>query len=308
MLLIYFIDMSIEAFSFDQIRVFLTVAETGTFSAAGKALGRVQSAISYAINNLEDALQVQLFDRSQKRPQLTEAGRQLLADAKAVDLKMQGLQARAKGMSLGLEANLSIGVDVLFPMDVIAAALSTLNQEYPSLAIELHTESLGATAQLLLNNTCQLAIVGPLLPEHDSFELHPLKPLLSLPVCAPSHPLANTSEPVTQNDLADFTQLVLSDRSELTKNKDFGVLSVKSWRLSDIGAKQELLRAGLGWGFLPEYMARQDLSNEDLVEIDMEVRLLLARSLTCSVAYRRDRPPGPGGQRLMQLLIEAPLP
>jgi len=294
--------MSIEALSFDQIRIFLTVAETGTFSAAAAKLGRVQSAVSYSIRNLEETLQVTLFDRSQKRPQLTAAGHQLLADAQAVDLKMQGLKARAKGMSEGLEANLSIVVDVLYPLETLARALGELARDFPSLPIELHAEALGGTAQLLLDETCQLAILGPLLPEHTKFETTPLDPITLVPVCALSHPLADIDRPITQDQLADHTQLVLSDRSDLTAGQDFAVQSHQTWRLGDIGAKRELLRAGLGWGFLPLHMVKDDLAASRLTELQLASAAASENELSFSLAYRRDAPPGPGGRRLMEIL------
>lgn len=299
---IYNIDMSIEALTFDQIRIFLTVAETGTFSAAAKKLGRVQSAVSYAINNLEATLEVRLFDRSQKRPQLTHEGCQLLADARAVDLKMIDLKARAKGMSQGVEPKLSLVVDVLYPLKCLSKILADLNLDFPTLPVELHVESLGATAEMLETGKCEIGILGPLIPEYERFELTPLSPIHVIPVCSPSHPLAAHGEPLTQSMLSDHNQLVLSDRSTVTTDKDFAVLSPKTWRLTDIGAKKELLLAGLGWGFLPAYMVEDKLQSGDLVELALHDQALSDRSLSFSLAYRKDNPPGPGGRRLSELV------
>src|SRR5882672_5920657 len=106
----------LDGLTLDQLRTFITAAEEGSFSAAGRKLGRGQSVVSQTLANLELQLGVALFDRSARYPSLTEAGRVLLHDARAVADQMDGFKAHAHSMSEGLEPELSVVVDVMYPM------------------------------------------------------------------------------------------------------------------------------------------------------------------------------------------------
>ena len=98
----------LDALTLDQIRTFAAVAEAGSFRAGAKRLSRVQSAVSHAIGNLEAELGVTLFDRSSHRPTLTSDGRALLADGRAILLKVDLMRARARGLGEGVELRLSV--------------------------------------------------------------------------------------------------------------------------------------------------------------------------------------------------------
>jgi DNA-binding transcriptional LysR family regulator len=111
-----------------------------------------------------------------------------------------------------------------------------------------------------------------------------------VPVAAPNHPLA-LSPTNAPGAARNHIQLVLSDRSELTKGQDFGVIGVKTWRLADLGAKRALLLAGVGWGNMPEPMVREDLAAERLKRLDLPEWNSGFYSLW--VIHRTDNPPGP---------------
>src|SRR5690348_15301627 len=106
----------------DQLRMLTAVAEAGSFSAAARRLKRAQSVVSYTIANLEAQLGLELFRRGQRRPELTEAGRAILADARRVGILVDELRARAAGLTRGLEAEVSLAVDVMFPVARLVAA------------------------------------------------------------------------------------------------------------------------------------------------------------------------------------------
>ena len=102
--------------------------------------------------------------------------------------------------------------------------------------------------------------------------------------------------------LDDHTQLVLTDRSRLTDGQEFGVLSVRTWRLGDLGAKHALLRAGLGWGNMPEHMVRDDLRDGRLVQLRASDQPVYPFAL--HLIHRADTPPGPAGSWLAERLLE----
>src|ERR1700751_4183498 len=114
----------LDGVSLDQIRTFIAAADEGSFSAAGRRLGRAQSVVSQTLANLEGQLGVRLFERGGRYPVLTPDGRALLADARAVAGSMDLFKARARGLAGGLEPELSVVVDVMFPTRVLTSAVA----------------------------------------------------------------------------------------------------------------------------------------------------------------------------------------
>jgi DNA-binding transcriptional LysR family regulator len=121
----------LEGLSFDQLRTFVAAADEGSFSAAGRKLRRAQSVVSQTLANLEAQIGVRLFDRSGRRPTLTGQGSALLERARSVIESMDGFKARARGLSRGLEPELSVTIDVMFPIDVLTAAVRDFHAEFP---------------------------------------------------------------------------------------------------------------------------------------------------------------------------------
>src|SRR5881392_4162580 len=112
----------LDAVTLDQLRTFIAAVDEGSFSAASRKLRRAQSVVSQTLANLEAQLGVKLFDRAARYPRLTEAGRSLLADARAVADNIDGFKARARAMREGLEPELSVAMDVLYPMEALTKA------------------------------------------------------------------------------------------------------------------------------------------------------------------------------------------
>jgi DNA-binding transcriptional LysR family regulator len=114
----------------DQLRVFLTVVEMGSFAGAARRLGRATSVISYSIANLEAQLGVLLFDReATRKPQLTEAGHAVLSEARTITNSVSGLRAKVRGLLQGLEAEIHLVLDVLLPASRVIDALKAFRVE-----------------------------------------------------------------------------------------------------------------------------------------------------------------------------------
>ena len=291
----------LDALSLDQLRVFIAAAETGSFSAAGRKLRRAQSLVSQTVANLEAQLDVQLFDRAKKYPQLTGAGQALLVDAKAVLDRMDGFKARARTMAEGLEPELSAVIDVMYPMAALTKAVGFFRHTYPSTPLLLYVEALGAAVQPVLDGRCRIGVIGslPIIPENVHSE-----PLLEVPfvsVVAPHHPLARIRGVVPKKNLLEHVQLVLTDRSTLSEGRSFGVLSTQTWRLADLGAKLEFLKAGFGWGHMPLPAIEDAIARKELVKIRIEGAAKSTR-MPMHAVYRKDAPPGPAGRAFIQQL------
>ncbi len=295
-------DPALDApITLDQLRVFLAVVETGSFSRAARRLRRVQSAVSYSLATLERLLSVELFDRTGRTPVLTEAGRALLPDARAVCERMDRLHASARAITEGIEPRLSVAVDVLFPMERLLDALHELSARFPLVALHLRTEALGAVTQLVLDGTCQIGI-GVGVVEGRELETRPLMTVEMVPVAAPSHALASTSAPLHAEDVRDAVQIVVTDRSALTEGRDHGVYSERTWRVADLDAKREMILAGFGWGQMPLHRVRADLAEGRLARLTLagvdpaEMRVPLV------ALHRKADPPGPAGRWLLDRL------
>jgi DNA-binding transcriptional LysR family regulator len=286
----------LDGLSLDQLRTFIAAAEAGSFSAAGRRLGRAQSVVSQTIANLEDQLGVALFDRTGRYPQLTDQGRILLGDARAVAGGIDSLKARAKSMAGGVEPELSVVIDVMFPMEVVTKLAASFGQAFPATPLRLYVEALGGVANALLDGRCDLGVMGTLAVNLPALVTERLLAVRMVMVAAPDHPLASHTGPIGQCALSKHVQLVLTDRTELSAGQEFGVFSPRTWRLADLGAKHAFLRAGLGWGGMPANMVARDLAEGALVEIKLEDAPSEGISLPMSAAYRADTPPGPAGR------------
>ncbi|MDL5602032.1 LysR family transcriptional regulator [Bacillus subtilis] len=286
----------------DQLRVFLTVVEVGSFAAAARKLHRATSVISYSIANLEMQLGVTLFDReTTRKPQLTDAGRTVLAEARTIANGVHGLRAKVKGLLQGLEAEVHVVLDVMLPAERVVDALKSFREKFPTVALHLHMEALGAVTERVINRGAVVGVSGPMNDGINGIERIGIGSVELIPVAAPNHPLA-TAEGNVPGAGREHTQLVLSDRSQLTKDKEFAVLSNRTWRLADLGAKHMLLREGIGWGNMPRPMIQEDLDSGRLVQLDLSE--YASGQYTFDAIYRTDVPPGPAARWLIERFVQ----
>ncbi len=298
----------LDGVSIDQLRTFIAAADEGSFSAAGRRLRRAQSVVSQTLANLEAQLGVQLFDRAARFPVLTDAGRALLADARTATAAMDLFKARAKGLSGGLEPELSVVVDVMFPMNILTCAAANFQREFPATPLRLYVEALGAVLAPVSDRRCSLGVMGSLPLLTPQFRYERLLGAKLVMVVAPHHELASYNGPIPTCAITNQLQLVLTDRSDLSQGRDFGVFSQRTWRLADLGAKHAFLLAGLGWGGMPFEAVKDDLDKGRLVEIAIEDAPIDGYVMAMSAVYRTDSPPGPAGRWLIDRLkdIEPP--
>jgi len=287
--------------SLDQLRIFVEIVDQGSFGAAARSLGRTVSAMSYGIAQMEAQLGVSLFEREgSRRPVLTRDGEGLLAEARAVVDRSDALLAKAQSLHAGLESRIALVLDVMMPAEVTAAVLREFRRMFPTVALELNIEGLGAVAQLLLYGSAGLGIGGPVIGEHHALERQTIGEIDLIPVAAFGHPL--TQPAIAPGESRQHLQLVLADRSKFTEGREFSVLSPHTWRLGDLGAKHTLLKAGLGWGNMPRAMIEGDLASGALVALDLPERP--GDHYALSALWRRDTRLGPAASWLIDAFRE----
>ena len=281
----------------DQLQVLVRVVETGSFTAAGRAMNRAVSVVSYTISTLEAKLGTPLFDRAASRPPLlTEAGRAVLAEARIIVDGIGTLRAKVAGMQQGLEGELHVAVDSLLSRARLVDALTAFAEHYPTVRLHLHVETLGAVAHLVLGRTAGLGVSGPFTAEIDALLRTAVGSVRMVPVAGPRHPLAAPGHP--PGAARGHVQLVIYDRSPLTAGRDFSVVASGTWRIGDLSAKHMLLRAGIGWGMMPLAMVQEDLARGDLVQLALPDLAPFAYPL--DAVHRADTLPGPAATWLIE--------
>ncbi len=281
----------------DQLRVFLTVVDVGSFARAARVLGRATSAVSYSISNLESQLGVLLFNRdATKKPQLSEVGRTVLAEARTVARGVNGLRTKVRSLHQGLEAEVRLVLDAMLPAARVVDACKAFQEKFPTVSLRVNFEVLGEVTQLVLDRTASIGVSGPLPadPGIDCVVRIGIGSVELVPVAAPNHPLAMACR-IVPGMAREHVQLVLADRSSLTKGIDFSVVGTRAWRLTDLSAKLTLLREGVGWGNMPLPMVRDDLEAGRLVRLESRIAGAATIALRpFTELMRRQVPPPPG--------------
>lgn len=283
----------------DQLRVLVAVVEAGSFAGAARKLNRANSVISYTIANLETQLGIRLFDReSTRKPQLTDAGRMVLGEARLVANGIDALRAKTRGLLQGLESELHVVLDAFLPEGRVVDALTALCETFPTVSLHLSVETLGTVAQAVLDRRASIGVSGPL-DSIDGIERIAIGAVRLIPVANANHPLACAEKNAPGAGRAHI-QLVLTDRSALTEGREFAVMSSRTWRLADLTSKHMLLKVGIGWGYMPEAMVRDDLDAGRLVVLDMPDAP--SGEYLLHAIHRSDTMPGPAAAWLIDRL------
>ena len=289
-----------ETFTLDQLRALIAVIEEGSFSAAARKLHRVQSAISTAMANLENQLGITLWDRSTKVPRLTEQGQAVLAAARRVCGEVDALRRLAASMEHGLEAAVSLCVDILFPLSALVDLCERFRSEFPSVDLRVDTQTMTGVSARVLDGSATIGVASPM-GVSPALERKVLTAIKMVPVVAPGHPFAALRGPIPTARLRDDIQLVLSELQG-EGHPDQAVLSTRNWRVRDLHTKHALLRAGLGWGNLPEHLVRDDVRAGTLVRLKIEAWGDDEHTLYLSAVYRSNVTFGPAHRWLLAQL------
>jgi DNA-binding transcriptional LysR family regulator len=284
----------------DQLLVLLAVVETGSFTAAAKRLGRATSAVSYAIDTLEQQLALSLFDRgTTRKPKLTQHGEAIVSEARAVAHSVETLRARVRGFLDQLEPEVSLAVDSMLPGDRLTALLRDFHAQFPTVPIRLFVETLGGVERVVRNGHARIGVGSQLHMDMTGFRRIDIKGVQVIPVAAPGHPLAQASGAASPQ-ARDFVQLVLSEQPA-AESRDFGVVSLNTWRIGDQAARHKLLLAGLGWGGMPEPIVRADIESGRLMRLNLPD--WRGGEYSLQAVHKTDTPPGPAGRWLIERLV-----
>ena len=285
-----------QALTPDALAMMDAIARTGSFAAAARELGKVPSALTYSVRQLEEALDVLLFDRSSRQAQLTAAGTELLIEGRRLLQEMAAVANRVRRVAQGWEPQLAISVEDILSVPTMFELVQAFCEvraggiagEGPATRLRLRSDVLSGTWEALVTGQVDLAIgVSGLHANPGGIELRPLGEVAFVFCMAPHHPLASQPEPLLDAQLVHHRAVAVADTAQrmepMTVNLLPGqdVLTVPSMR-----AKLEALLRCLGCGFVPETLARPHLEAGHLVRKET---VRGARIGTLHYAWRAER-------------------
>lgn len=302
------------AFNSDNVQVFLAVLDHGSFSAAARHLGRVPSAVSMTIAQLEAELDLVLFDRSGREPRPTAVARALEPQARELARQLRQLQTHALQLHQGLERRLTLAIAPELLSVPWSQPLATLAQEFPLLEVEVLSAPQADALRMLFAGEAHLALVfeRPGTDERESFQEVGQEILVA--VMSPRHPEAAARQgQLRLEDLAGIRQIAVTGRERRGADPRL-LLARQVWRTDSHLSTLSLVQAGLGWAYLPRRLVAPLVAAGELVEIRFG-NVTGQRRLWVDVVWPSERPLGLGAKRFIELMrqqgvetVQAPRP
>ncbi|MBK9252548.1 MAG: LysR family transcriptional regulator [Proteobacteria bacterium] len=286
--------------SLDHLRILTAIVDAGSFSAAARQLDRSQPAISYGIAALEEQLGLTLFQRGKRKPILTPAGLAVLAYARRLCQLTDELTASASSLTAGLEGQFVLGVDTFFPEGQLAAALADLAESLPSVSIDVRVRSRDQVLRLVMDGQAALGVGAVDIAWPAGIEARDFGRVEIVAVVAPSHALARHVGRIPTGAVRDSLQITNRAAGDEDETRDVSINSSRLWRVGSLSLQVELLRRGLGWGYLPVHVAQGQIRAGHLMQLDPATRRRGVQPW--SLMYRAAKPPGPAGRLLMERL------
>lgn len=251
----------------DALIVLDSIARCGSFAAAAKELYRVPSSITYAIQKLEDNLEVTIFDRHGHRAHLTPAGEALLREGRDLLALADGVERNIKRVATGWEAELRIAVGDLIPYAKVLDLCEAFYKIAPDTRLRLSTEVLGGTWDALVSGRADLVIGAPGDgPPGGGYALHPLGEVEFVFVVAPHHPLAKEKDPLTNDLIRKYRAVAAADSSRGLAPRTVALLPGQQvLTVTDLYQKADAQKRGLGIGHLPRHLIEADIATGDLL-------------------------------------------
>jgi DNA-binding transcriptional LysR family regulator len=251
----------------DALSMLLAIEETGSFAAAARQRGLVPSALTYRVRQIEDALDVLLFDRSSRQAKPTDAGKELLREAKRLIQDVDALANRVKRVATGWESVFTVAVDSVIARSVVMELCESFLALSPPTRLRIRYETLSGTLATLQSGQSDLAL-GVFLPAgtHSELRREPLGKVSFVYAVAPHHPLATAIEPLSDLVIQQYRAVAVADSVPRGEGLTVGLLGGQDvLTVPDMSTKLEAQLRGLGGGFLPESLARPYLESGRLV-------------------------------------------
>lgn len=285
----------------DAFHVLNVIVQEGSFAKAARKLHKAQSAVSYQIKKLENHLNIDIFDRSQYRAELTPAGKALWSEGMRMLQLASHIETLAERYGQGWEPRLDLVIDGSLPIGPVMRALKVMSEQDIPTLIQVKTEFLGGVQMRFEQDKSDMMLVKEYSPS-PALHAQALPPTTVTLVVAREHPLAQCTK-IELEQLYEHVELTIHDSSDPTKQKldnlQFG--GERIFYLSDFESKKKALLMGLGFGWMPNFLIEQELSGGELVELDYQGTS--RHTFTPQLVYPSGRPLGKAGQIIADLIV-----
>ncbi|MEH6346986.1 MAG: LysR family transcriptional regulator [Bermanella sp.] len=256
-------------YSLEHLKMFVESAKSGSFSACARKLGKVQSAVSQGIAHLEADMNRQLFDRSTRKPSLTEDGQRLLVYAEAVLRQSQELSSVVQAMDRHEEPLIRLAVDNAMLVPKFSQILKAFGERYPATAIEVLSMPSTDVLDYVIDNKAELGLMFT----HESFsedvELCYIGNMPFYLVCASGHPLSS-DDTLKVNDLIPHRQIMLRAASGSMPHQ-LPHISAEVWWANSFTSIQQMVEHGVGWSYLPGHLVDDAIKQGDLTRLTISI-------------------------------------
>lgn len=254
------------------LQMLLLIADSGSFAAAARASGMVPSALTYRVRQIEDTLDVLLFDRSSRKAKLTEAGAELIREAKRLLSEIDAVTNRVKRVATGWEPQFTLAVDSIINLTTVMELCESFLALNPPTRLRIRSESLSGTLEALTSGRADLALgvvaEAGLTP---GLQIKPLGVQGFVFAIAPHHPLAKLQEPLSDDVIRQHRIVAAADSVQQGGGMTVSLFAGQDvFTVSTMRDKLEAQLRGLGCGFLPEGLARPYINTGRLVAKQVE--------------------------------------
>jgi DNA-binding transcriptional LysR family regulator len=258
--------------SLDALLILDAIDRLGSFAAAGNELYKVPSTISYTVSKLEQDLGVQVFERLGPKVAITKAGSELLKEGRHLLKAASDLEHRVRRVASGWETELTIGMDSVFSPTSLIHDVTEFCKVADLTRLKFSQETLSGTWEALLDRRVDLLIgAAGEGPSGGGYHSHLIGYMDFVFAVSPNHPLAGIASPLSKADLSQHLAITVSDSVRKMQPRTVGLLfGQNTLAVSNMRAKYEYQLAGMGFGFLPEAIARQAIASGLLVIKEVE--------------------------------------
>lgn len=283
--------------SIDQWQVLATIVDAGGFAQAAARLHRSQSAVSYAMHQLQQSLGVPLLEMRGRRAELTPAGEALLRRSRSVVDQFRRLEALARALDGGWESTLSLVVDAAFPQSRLLGVLGELRASCPDTTISLADAVLSGAEDAIVDGAADV-VVTTRVPAGALGDW--LMDVSMVAVAAPAHPLHALGRALTLDDLALHTQVVVRDSGRRQPRDEGWLGAAHRWTVASLEASHAAVRAGLAYTWLPAHLIADDIAQQRLAPLPLASGGL--RRMPLYAVLVKGETAGPAARRALELL------
>jgi DNA-binding transcriptional LysR family regulator len=250
--------MNAPKVALDQWRALIAVVDAGGYLQAAERMHRTQSTVSYAVQKIEQLLNVKLFERQGRRAVLTPAGEVLYRRARNLVERAEALEHSAAELGPDWDPELRLAVEIVYPTWALLRSLERFGAERPQTRVQLYETVLGGMDEALYGRQVDLAVT-PHVPQ--GFSGDPLVRLRFIAAAHPDHPLHRLGRALTRDDLREHRHLVIRDGAVQQTRESGGWLGAdQRWTVSHKATQIAAACMGLGFAWFPENAIRAELA------------------------------------------------